>query len=128
MIQCYFDKVEDGKYTLQSVSVRTQDGIQVYLGGGEKTHIGSVAISEPRESLKKDGSRGCTTSVLNRIAHKDDALAVPLAEALCLAANQVVVVTAGAHVENARPEEIERLLGNLETLRTIILRHWTSRE
>jgi hypothetical protein len=125
MIRCWLDKVEDGPCSLHAVSVQTQDGIQVYVGGGEAPHVGSVAISEPRESLRRDGSRSCTTSVINRLAHKDAALAVPLAEALCVATNQVVVVTAGAHVDNAGPEEIERLLSNMETLQAGILRHWT---
>ena len=124
MISSWLDKVEDGVCSLDAVCVRTQDGIQVYVGGGERPHVGCVAISEPRESLRKDGSRSCTTSVINRIAHKDAALAVPLAEALCVATGQVVVVTAGVHVDNARPEEIERLLGNMETLRERILQHW----
>jgi len=125
MIRSWVDEVEDGAFSLHAVSVQTKDGIQVYVGGGQQPHVGSVAISEPRESLRKDGSRSCTTSVINRIGHKDAALAVPLAEALCVATSQVVVVTAGAHVDNARPEEIERLLANLETLQAAILGHWT---
>ncbi len=122
MLSWHVDRVEDGKYSLVGLSLATGEGLQVYVGGGERPHVGAVAVSEPRPSLKGDGSRGCTTSVLNRLAHKDGDLAVPLAEALCLALGQPVVVTAGVHVDDAGPEEIERLRANAARLQELLLR------
>ncbi|HZK60870.1 MAG TPA: hypothetical protein VFC41_02260, partial [Anaerovoracaceae bacterium] len=91
--------VNDGKYTLESVVVQTMSGVNIYLVGGEESHIGSVAVSIPRSSLTGDGSISSTTSVFNLFAHKDDVLAVPLAEELSKQLNQVVVVSAGVHIE-----------------------------
>ena len=110
------ENLDDGKYSLHAVAVRTQNGIDIYVGGGDLSHIGTVVISQPRLSLKGDGSISCTTSVFNLLSHKDDAIAVPLAEELCKKLNQVVVVTAGVHIDNADKQEIERFIRNLDCL------------
>ncbi len=110
------EKLEDGKYSLQAVAVRTQNGINIYIGGGELPHIGTVVISQPRLSLKGDGNTSCTTSVFNLVSHKDDAMAIPLAERICKKLNQVVVVTAGVHIDNADKQDIDRFIRNLASL------------
>jgi hypothetical protein len=107
---------EDGKYSLHAAVIRTPDGINIYLGGGELPHIGTVVISQPRQSLKGNGLISCTTSVFNLISHKDDGLAIPLAEKICKEFNQVVVVSAGVHIDNATERDIKRLIENLDKL------------
>lgn len=101
--------VNDGKYTLENVVVQTISGVNIYLGGGEESHIGSVSVSIPRPSLTGNGSISCTTSVFNLFSHKDNVLAVPLVEELSKQLNQVVVVSAGVHIEKATTEEITRI-------------------
>ncbi|MDR7868648.1 MAG: hypothetical protein RIN56_17790 [Sporomusaceae bacterium] len=110
------EEVADGRYSLHAVLVTTADGISIYLGGGESPHIGTVVISQPRPSLRGDGQISCTTSVFNLIAHKDDSLAIPLAEELCKKHKQVVVVTAGVHIDNAEENDIARLGRNSAAL------------
>jgi len=122
--QVFFECVNDGKYTIESVVVKTKSGVNIYLGGGEKSHIGTVVVSIPRPSLIGDGSISCTTSLFNLISHKDDILAVPLAEELTKQLNQVVVVSAGVHVEKATSEEITRIKTNLDILKNLILKHF----
>lgn len=85
----------------------TSGGISIYLGGGEIPHIGTVVISQP--SLKENGLTSCTTSVFNLIGHKDNEIAIPMAENISKKTNQVVVVTAGVHVNNATAEDIYQL-------------------
>ena len=116
--------VNDGKCTLESVVVQTMSGVNIYLGGGEESHIGSVAVSIPRPSLTGDGSISCTTSVFNLFSHKDDVLAVPLAEELSKQLNQVVVVSAGVHIEKATTEEIARIKTNLGIIKNLIMKHF----
>ncbi|MEA4892345.1 MAG: hypothetical protein VB085_07255 [Peptococcaceae bacterium] len=106
----------EGRYALEAVVVRTQDGVNVCLGGGEKTHIGTVVLCQPRPSLKGDGKTSTTSSVLNLIGHKDGELARAFAEKLCRALNQTVVVTAGIHIESAAPQEIGYFLKAAEEL------------
>lgn len=106
------ETVGEGKHQLESVVTITEEGLNIYLGGGEKAHVGAIIISQPRLSLTGDGSISCTTSVINLLNHKDDKIAIPLAEELCKEINQVVVVTAGVHVDNAGVEDIKILLDN----------------
>jgi len=101
---------------MQAVVTKTDDGVNVYVGGGEKPHIGAIVLSQPRQSLKGDGTTSCTTSVINILGHKDDAVAVPMAEELCRKINQAVVVTCGVHIENAATEEIEEIIKNAREL------------
>lgn len=117
----FTQKIIDGKYSLEAVITQTRDGLNIYLGGGEEPHIGSVVISQPRPSLTGDGRVSCTTSVYNFIGHKDDGVGVLLAEDLCRSLNQVIVVTAGVHIEKAREEDLRRFRENLDKLTGQIL-------
>lgn len=102
--------IGEGRFKLEAIITNTQEGVNIYLGGGEKTHIGTVVLCQPRESLKQDGSRSVTTSVLNILGHKDDDIAKPIAEILCRCLNEKIVVSAGVHIENATAAEIQALL------------------
>ena len=96
--------------------VEAGTGIQVYLGGGESPHIGSVAISQPRPSLENPNINSCTTSIINLLGHKDDKPAVLFAEGFCKKFNCVTVVSAGIHIVSATSEELQtimRLSGDL---------------
>ncbi|MGI6732150.1 MAG: hypothetical protein ACOX5F_09740 [Anaerovoracaceae bacterium] len=86
----------------------TFDGINVYIGGGPDPHIGAVAISTPRPSLKDSEKLSCTTSIYNCIGHKDDVIAKKFSEALCLRYNCVTVVSAGIHLDNITPAGIQQ--------------------
>ncbi|MCR4441972.1 MAG: hypothetical protein QHH10_07170 [Peptococcaceae bacterium] len=115
------ERIDDGRYSLEAVAIDSSGGVSIYLGGGEKPHIGTVAVSQPRPSLSGDGTISCTTSVFNLLHHKDDKLAVPLAEMLCRALNQVVVVTAGIHIEQATSQEIMKFYENADMIGRKIL-------
>ncbi|MBB6216094.1 hypothetical protein HNQ80_002193 [Anaerosolibacter carboniphilus] len=99
----------EGSLCLKSSIVKTQDGIHIYVGGGEKAHIGTTVISQPRPSLKGDGRTSCTTSVFNILGHKDDEIAIPIAEEICKYFNETTVVTAGIHIGQATAQDIEQL-------------------
>lgn len=109
-------EVSDGRHSLWAVAVLTGQGVNIFLGGGESPHIGTVVISQPRLSLRGNDAVSCTTSVFNLVGHKDDILAIPLAETLCKQLQQVIVVTAGVHIDNAGDSDIDRITGNMATL------------
>ena len=101
--------------TLEARAAALDEGLTVTVGGG-RSHIGSVAIAQPRPSLRGDGSVSCTCSVWTQPGHKDEAVARPVAERLCRVLNTVVVVTAGVHLpgaDAARIEAVERLAEEL---------------
>jgi len=122
MQKTFFEKTGSGKHVIEAVVTRTCEGINIYIGGGEKSHIGAIVVSQPRYSLKGDGTISCTTSVFNIVGHKDDIIAIPLAEKLCKKTGQVVVVCAGFHVDNATLEDIKKLEKNGEELTEKLLK------
>ena len=77
--------------------------------GGERPHIGSVVMAIARPSLTGEGV-GVTSSVLNRMGHKDEVIARLFAEAVAKEANCTAVCTCGIHVDDISPEQMEAVL------------------
>lgn len=109
MHSTYHVSIGEGILCLKSTIVKTQDGINIYIGGGDKTHIGTIVISQPRPSLTGDGSTSCTTSMFNILGHKDVEIAIPIAEKICKHFKETTVVTAGIHIDKAAAQDIENL-------------------
>ena len=111
----------EGEYDL-SASIRLigQD-LLVAIWGGEKPHIGAVAMAQPRPSLKDPEVTSSTASVFSYVGHKEDELAKATAEILAAAIKTNVVVTAGIHWDDLSPEGIQRVIKNSEILVEMIL-------
>lgn len=90
--------------------------LTVTLTGGTHPHIGAVALAQPRPSLKGDGSRSATVSVLTLPGHLEDEIARWAADLLARRSGGNVVVTAGIHVDEATPTEIEQLVAGARRL------------
>ncbi|MFB0562580.1 MAG: hypothetical protein ACETWM_15350 [Candidatus Lokiarchaeia archaeon] len=88
------------------------DDLVVGIGGGEKPHVGALAIAEPRPSRDTPNEVSSTSSVITLLGHKDDIVAREAADYLARETNRVVTVTAGIHVENATEKEIGALIEN----------------
>ncbi|BCV20048.1 hypothetical protein [Moorella sp. Hama-1] len=89
----------------------TGEGLIAHLLGGEKPHVGAVALGVPRPSLRGEGT-SATISVLTLTGHKDDEVARPAAATMAAACQAPVVVVAGIHLDGATPEEILKLQEN----------------
>ena len=111
----------EGSYDL-SASVRLIGAdVLVAIWGGEKPHIGAVAVAQPRPSLKDPDVTSASASVICLVGHKEDELAKAAAEILAAALNTRVVVTAGIHWDNLDPQGIQRIIQNSEILVDMIL-------
>ncbi len=75
----------------------------VTVCGGDKAHIGSVAIAEPRPSMEWDGEYSATVSTYNFAGHKDDAVAGKMAHLIAAALRKRVVVLCGIHYDAPAP-------------------------
>lgn len=115
MLPRLHEKIEDGRYSIEALLTITHDGIMIFIGGGDKPHLGTVVMSQPRLSMK-DESLSCTTSVINRLSHMDDIIIIPIAEAICKKANTFVVASGGVHVDELEADGIRRLMSNMEQL------------
>jgi len=107
------------RYTVECVAVRCGNDVNVTIGGGDKYHIGAVAIGVPRfeyKNYENDKKRTASTSVICVQGHREDEVAYRAAKYLATELGCVVTVTAGIHVDNIKPEEFQILLNNIDEL------------
>ncbi len=116
-----------GVYDIQAHVRRIGTDLLVAIWGGEKPHIGAVAVAQPRPSLRDPNVVSATASVICLPAHKEDELAKMIAVTLAAALNTPVVVTAGIHWDNISQEGIGRVITNSKTLVSLILKQAASR-
>ena len=95
-----------GKYKVWLQRHDIGDDIVYFLGGGERSHIGGIAVAEP-------GKKGKT---IRLSGHYDDLVLLPIAEAACKKFRRKVVAVGGVHVDNATKLEIDRLVENCRKL------------
>jgi hypothetical protein len=109
-------ETDTGAYDLTaSVRIIGSD-LLIAIWGGEKPHIGAVAVAQPRPSLKDPAVTSSSASVICLVGHKEDELAKAAAEILAAALKTQVVVTAGIHWDNLTPEAIQRVVRNSQIL------------
>ena len=95
-------------------------GLCIFLHGGERSHVGGVALAVPREKSSHDGLT-TDTSLICAPGHKDVILAADIAKMIAIASNQIVTVTAGVHVDNADADSLQLLTANAQSAaRTLI--------
>lgn len=103
--------------------VRCGDDLTVVIGGGEKQHIGAVAVGMPRPSLKDKNVVSSSASVLCLTGHKEDLLARSAALELAKLLGHTVTVTVGLHIDDAPVAAISLLEENFQELLRQIC-HW----
>lgn len=119
-------KTNEGAYDLEAgVRLIGQD-LLVAIWGGEKPHIGAVAVSQPRPSLKDPEVMSATASIICLPGHKEDELAKAVSEILAAALNTPVVVTAGIHWDNISKDGIQKVIENSKILVDLILKRIAS--
>ena len=96
----------EGKYRVWLKREDVGSSILYILGGGERSHVGSVVVKEP----------GKSPSVVTLEGHFDDVVLTPIAEAACEEFSEVVVVVGGVHIDNATRKEIDLLVSNCKQL------------
>jgi hypothetical protein len=114
-------KTDTGAYDLTASARWIVPDLLVAIWGGEKPHIGAVAMAQPRPSLKDPEVTSSTASVFSYVGHKEDELAKATAEILAATLKTNVIVTAGIHWDNLPEEGIQRVIHNSEILVEMIL-------
>ena len=102
------------KYKVKLVATKSGEDLTVIISGGEKPHIGAMAVSIPRPSLKDLNKVSTSTSVFTLIGHKEDELSKQIAENITKITKKVTVVIVGLHIEKATSQEIEYLIQNTQ--------------
>ena len=96
----------DGKYRVWLKREEVGNQLVYILGGGEKSHIGSVVLKIPGEE--------CRTMKLE--GHYDHVVLEPIAVEACEKYQTKVVALGGVHVDNATKDEIDILIANCREL------------
>ena len=96
-----------GRVRLRLTALPMGQDLCVTLTGGDRAHLGAVALAHPRPSLAAPGRVGATTSVLALSGHKEDDLARTLASRLAIALEVTVCVACGIHVEHIQETELQ---------------------
>jgi hypothetical protein len=96
----------DGKFKVWCKRVELDEDLVYVVGGGEKSHVGSIAIMVPGEKC----------NVIARKGHHDHEVIQPIAEGICEKYGQTVVVVGGIHIDDASEDDIETIKKNCEEL------------
>lgn len=95
-----------GKYKVWLKEISHGNDLVLFLGGGERTHIGSIVLCEP----------GKEPITLNRKGHFDWMVAKPIAKKISNKKMKPVVCIAGIHLDKATKEEIRLLKENCKII------------
>jgi len=96
----------EGKYKVFLEKRELDRNIVYILGGGERSHIGGIAICEP----------GKKPNTIRLEGHYDDVVLKPIAEEACKKYKTTIVVLGGVHIDNASKREIDILVKNCKEL------------
>ena len=97
----------------------TGDGLVVTLTGGDREHLGAVAWTQPRPSLRGEGA-SADVSLLVRPGHRDDELARQLGKELAMNLEEPLLLAVGIHVDQITQGQITALLDATPTLARVI--------
>jgi len=90
--------------------------LQVTITGGDRPHIGAVALSCRHPALKDSNRDDVSTSVLAVAGHKEDLLARNAAQRIAAATGLTTAVCCGIHVEQISKAEILSVTALVEQL------------
>lgn len=107
--------------TLQAINVR--DDLNVVICGGDKPHIGAVAVAQPRPSLLDAAQASASTSVITVMGHKEDLIAHRTASQITAATGGVTTVSCGVHIDHATPEQIKVIDSLIQSLTFALIEH-----
>jgi len=121
-------KTKEETYRIEASVNEIGEDLLVAIWGGDRPHIGAVAIAQPRPSLKDRTEISATASVFCYVGHKDDVVAKEAAERISSALNTNVVVAAGIHWDDIDEAGINAIIQNSRHLVEMIIERVPMRE
>jgi hypothetical protein len=116
MLETLTFELGSGDYRIVAVVVLCGEDVTIVAGGGSRPHIGAVATAISLPSLKDPGRLTTTASVMSVPGHKEDQVVRAAALQLAKTLETTVTVSAGLHVDNATPADIEQLVNHFNEL------------
>ena len=123
MSERIYAKSRDSQFLIEAEAVRIGPDVLIYLWGGERPHIGSVAAAQAGPSLKDSAQISATASVITFPGHKEDVVVKEASEFLAAKLDVNVVVTAGMHWDDLSAEGIAVVVSNCrDVVRELLLK------
>ncbi len=113
---------EKSEIPVTLTAIRQGGDLCVSLSGGDRAHIGAVALAQPRPSLADPQKISTSTSVITVCGHKEDRLACEVAEQIAQKINGIVTVSCGIHIDDASQNQIGQIVMIVRKLVTELLR------
>jgi hypothetical protein len=114
-------KTKEKAYRLEASVKEIGKDLLIAIWGGDRPHIGAVAVAQPRASLRDQSVRSATASVFCYVGHKDDVIAKEAAERLSAVLNRNVTVTVGIHWDDIQEAGIKTVVANSRQLVSMII-------
>ncbi len=111
-------------YEVRAEVCQIGEDVVILVSGGEKPHVGAVAVGIPRPSLEDPDVVSSTASVFALVGHKEDDVAKIIARKISALLNKNTVVTVGIHVDNINAEGIKLIQENCNKVVERILQHY----
>lgn len=89
--------------TLTAEVIAMGEDLCVAVTGGDKPHLGSVALAVPHPGITDPTLPSATVSTLNVPGHRDDRIANQMAKALSASLGRHVAVLCGIHFDHFSP-------------------------
>lgn len=96
---------------IRATVLRTPEGIQILVAGGDRPHIGAVCVMDPLGNMTSHCFPG----------HRDDAVAEKWAAEIYKKAHAAVAVSAGIHYDRISHEQIRLILNTTDALLHTVL-------
>ena len=121
-------KTKEENYRLEALVKQIGEDLLIAIWGGERPHIGAVAVAQPRPSLRDKSEISATASVFCYVGHKDDVIAKEAAERISSALNTNVTVAAGIHWDDIDEAGITCVMENSRELVEMIIERMSKEE
>lgn len=111
-----------GRVAIKMEAVSMGEDYCLVITGGDRPHLGAVALSTPRPSLADSQKLSASTSVLTLVGHKEDDVAKKLAHLFAANLDRHVVVACGVHLDGITKNEFAVMEAMLEQLAEQLLK------
>lgn len=110
-----------GRVDILLVCIPMGDDLCIVITGGKRPHLGAVAVSQTRTSLKDKINLSASTSVMALLGHKEDELARDISQKITTHMGINTTVCCGIHLDNITDEELSLVFNitNKLTLRLL---------
>lgn len=116
-MECVHASFGEGRCQIYGAAVFCGEDVQLSFTGGTRPHIGAVSLA-----LYEPERDSATVSTICAYGHRDDQLSASCAKSTASVMKRTAAVSVGIHIDNASPQELNRLCANFEECRKRLLR------